>query len=235
MRILGLKAIFAMAVFLGACISHSVAQNPSETVLNGKVVNSTFTFTNIGVSGPGNFALGQTTIPNLNSLNPPVTLELVLQSITYTETTVVGDGQAPTISFFLSPTLGNVVSSFPSIPVTLTAAPIANGVTENNVVFSLSSPVIFGPVGESNPGNTNEGTGTWQESISNLEPTPDSIVTANGSFTPSSVQNQFFNFSGDVEVIYATPEPSSWQLALVATGLFYILRRRVSRLSQFLN
>jgi hypothetical protein len=81
-------------------------------------------------------------------------------------------------------------------------------------------------VDESNPGNNNGGTGTWQESLSNLEPTPDSINTSNGSFTPSSVQNQNFSFTGTVEVVYAAPEPSSWLLGVIASAVFFALWRR---------
>jgi len=221
-----LNRVVGVVVILGLGTHHAAAANPSETVVNGKVVNSTFTFTNIGVSGPGNFSLDQTTITNLNSLTPPVELELVLHSITYTEASVTGNGLAPTVSFDLVPTLGNVVSSFNSVPVVLAAAAIPKGVTESNVVFTLANPITFGPVAESNPGNTNEGSGTWQESLSNLEPTPDSITTANGSFTPSSVQNQNFTLTGSVEVIYAVPEPSSWRLGLVASGFCCLLCRR---------
>ena len=222
-----LTLFLAMATLSGLGTVRSMADNPTETVLNGKVIDSTFTFSGSSVSGPGNFPLDQTTIANLNSLNPPVTLQLILTSITYTEATVVGNGQVPTITFHLSPTLGNVIGgNLPSTLVTLTAPAIPNGVTENNVIFTLASPLVFAPVAESNPGNTNNGTGTWQESLSNLEPSPDSITTANGSFTPSSVQNQNFTFGGTVEVIYAAPEPSSVLLGFVAVGLFGVLARR---------
>jgi hypothetical protein len=88
------------------------------------------------------------------------------------------------------------------------------------------TPITFTIFDESNPGNTNEGTATWQESLSNLEPTPDTIITANGSFSPDSVQNQDFSFGGSVEVIYTVPEPSSWLLGLVASGIFFVLYRR---------
>ena len=226
MKLSNHNAILAALLLFGLGACNAPADGTTETVFNGEVVNSDFTFSNIGVSGPGNFALDQTTITNLNSLAPPVTLEFVLQSITYTEASVIGNGSAPSISFDLVPTLGNVVSGFSPVPVTLTAAAIPNGVTETNVVFSLSTPLTFGPVAESNPGNTNGGTGTWQESLSNLEPTPDSITTENGTFSPNSVQNQNFTFSGNVEVVYAAPEPSSWALVLLCIGLFAYLRKR---------
>jgi hypothetical protein len=203
------------------------------------VINSTYTFSGAGTSGPngGNFNLDGTTISNLNGLVPPVTLQLILTGISYTEQSVTGDGQIPSITFDLTPTLGNWSpgGNLPSMQVTLYASgPIANGVTDNNVVFSLANagstpdPVVWQPVDESNPGNGNEGTGgTWQETLTNLEPDPDSITFSGGSnFVPNSVQNQSFTFNGKVEVVYAAPEPTSLLLGVVAGGLFLVLYRR---------
>jgi hypothetical protein len=229
MKLYHRNSILAVIALLGSGVIHASAANPTSTVVNGKVVDSTFTFTNIGTSGPGNFSLDQTTIPNLNTLSPPVELELELTNITYTEASVIGNGSSPTVSFDLVPTLGNVVSGYSPVPVTLTAPAIANGVTDTSVVFSLATPLTFELVDESNPGNTNEGTGMWQESLSNLEPTPDSITTTGGLFSPNSVQNQNFSFNGSVEVIYAVPEPSAWALAILCVGFFGFLRWRSAR------
>ncbi|HEY0257320.1 MAG TPA: hypothetical protein VGC39_07750 [Candidatus Methylacidiphilales bacterium] len=219
-KIAKLLAVLALAV-LGA---GRVLADTTETKVDGKVVNSTYSFTNCGTSGPGNFSLDQTTMTNLNS----VTLQLVIKSITYTVASVTGTGGTPTISFDLAPTLGNAGSNLPETKVTLTASgPIAKGVVETNVVFTLTTPVVFAYVLETNPGNTNKGTGTWQESLSNLEPTPDMITTANGIFWPNSVQNNDFDYCGSVEVQYAPlPEPSSWLLGVIALGTFFVLYRR---------
>lgn len=235
MKKLPLTSILCLAVMLSLGTLRSQAAT-TETVSGTTVVNSTATFNNVGVSGPGNLSLDQTSISasNLNSSNPPVTLQLTLANISYTEASVTGDGQAPTITFTLTPTLGNVVSQPAGQTVTLTAPVIANGVTETNVIFTNSSPVVFAAVPESNPGNTNHGSGTWQESLSNLEPHPDAIVTANGVFVPGSVQNSSFSFDGSVEVFYedvpgAVPEPSAWRLDFAATavlGLSALLFRR---------
>jgi hypothetical protein len=236
-----MKSIKLTALLFSAILaSHAMAQT-TETVAtsgpnSGKVINSTFTFSNIGVSGTGNFNLDGTTITNLNSLVPPVTLQLILTSITYTEQSVTGNGQTPFITFDLTPTLGNTGNNLPSIPVTLFASgPIANGVTDTNVVFSLTNPssnpdpVVWAPVAEMNPGNTNNNA-TWQESLSNLEPNPDSITTGGGTtFVPSSVQNGSFTFGGTVEVFYAVPEPNSGWLAILAgfgIAALYAARRR---------
>ncbi len=204
---------------------------------NDVVINSTYAFTGVGVSGPaGNFQLDGTTITNLDGVVPPVTLQLILNSITYTEASVTGNGQTPSITFDLTPTLGNAGGNLPSMQVTLYASgPIANGVTENNVVFSLANagstpkPVVWTPVDESNPGNGGEGNGQpWNESLSNLEPNPDELISTSGAenFDPDSIQNQNFTFGGTVEVVYATPEPSALALTVAAGALFAVLRRR---------
>jgi hypothetical protein len=84
----------------------AMATNPTDTIVNGQVVNSTFSFTNITDSGT-TATLNQTTIPNLTDGVPFTSLQLVLTSITYTDTqdTFVGKGSAPTITFDLTPTL----------------------------------------------------------------------------------------------------------------------------------
>jgi hypothetical protein len=230
MRTFPPTAALALVLAFGLGIGRSAANGTSETTVNGKVANSTYTFSNATVSGPGNFSLDQTTITNLNSINPPVTLQLILTNITYTEASVTGDGLAPTVTFSLSPTLSNAGGNLPTKTVTLTAPVIPNGQTETNVVFSLSSPIVFAPVDESNPGNNNTGTGTWTEALSNLEPSPDTILTANGGFNPSSVQNNDFTFGGTVEVVYeAVPEPPAWRMDLAASlfmGLMVLGYRR---------
>ena len=232
----GLTVIFALSVLLMIGIDRARADNPTETVVGGQVVNSTNTFSGAGTSGPGNLNLDGTTIQNLNSLNPPVTLQLILSSITYTEASVTGDGATPSITFDITPTLGNVGNNLPSTEITLFApGPIANGVTDTDVVFSLRSPVVFAPVAEMNPGNGNEGNGgIWQESLSNLEPNPDEITTSGGVFVPGSVQNSDFTFGGSVEVVYqaiAAPEPRSGWLAILAISGFatLIVARRYSK------
>ena len=70
-----------------------------------------------------------------------------------------------------------------------------------------------------NPANLDEGSGTFGESLSNLEPNPDSLTlggatTQNGQ--PIQSNNQDFSFGGTVEVFYAAPEPHAGVLAAVA-------------------
>jgi hypothetical protein len=218
----------------------------NEGTFQNVVLNSTYAFSVTGVDLPngGNFSLDGTTISNLGSLNPAVALQLTLTSITYTEGSVTGNGETPSITFDLTPTPGNAnlpTGGLPSIQVTLYASgPIASGVTENDVVFSLANPgsvpnpVVWAPVAEENPGNGSEGTGgQWTESLANLEPHPDSITTSGAeNFNPSSVQNDDFTFAGSLEVIYATPEPQSFWLALVAGlgfGALFATRRRSAK------
>jgi hypothetical protein len=226
------SAVPVLAVLFGLGVERSMAADPTDTTNNlGQVINSTYTFSAVGTSGV-NFDLIGTTIPNLNNL--PVTLHLVLTSITYVAPSVTGDGSTPTIMFNLgSVSLQNIVGGqLPSTEVTLTApAPVTEGETETNVTFSLASSVVFTPVLEENPGNGSEDNGgLWGEDVSNLEPTPDSI-TLNGMPNTSVINNNLL-FSGYVEVVYAVPEPSSWRLGLVALGFLGLTLHRRTRLKK---
>jgi hypothetical protein len=239
MKTTTLTIILASAVLSLLGAGRSLAVNPTETVFNGQVANSTYTFTNIGVAGT-TATLDQTTIPNLNSLVPAVTLQLVLNSLSYTDTqdTFVGTGADPSITFDLTPTLqmahgGNL----PSTQVTLFASAIPSGQTESDVVFTLQSPVVFAPVAEDNPGNLDEGSGTFTEGLSNLEPNPDSISLSGATLQsgqPIQVNNQDFSLSGTVEIFYeAVPEPRSGALAIMAGLGFVVLivRRSFARMA----
>jgi hypothetical protein len=230
MKTTSVTTILVLAVLFGLCSNRSMASNPTKTVSNGKVVNSTYTFTNVGVSGV-TATLYQTTIPNLNGLVPPVTLQLALTSLTYTDTqdTFVGNGTDPSITFSLTPTL-QMVGNLPSTSVTLFAPIIPVGHTATDVVFTLQSPVIFQPQNEMNPGNLDEGTGTFTESLSNLEPSPDTISLSNATLQsgqPIQANNQDFNFGGTVEIIYAVPEPrSGWLATVVGLGIAALITVR---------
>jgi hypothetical protein len=216
---------------LFVCTSHAMAVNPTETIATsgtytGKVINSTFTFTNIGTGGT-TATLDQTTIPNLNGVLPPVSFELVLTSMSYDDTqdTFVGTGAAPTITFHLSPTLQMASGgNLPSTQVTLVGPTIPSGHDESDVVFTLQNPVVFTEVGETNPANEDEGSGTFTESLSNLEPSPDSLTLSGATLSsgqPIQANNSDFTFGGTLEIIYAAPEPHSGWLAFVA-GLGFV-------------
>ncbi|HEY0258118.1 MAG TPA: hypothetical protein VGC39_11790 [Candidatus Methylacidiphilales bacterium] len=234
MKLVKSSVAFAFAALLGLGATRSMANGTTETVSNGVVVNSTYTFSNAKASGIQNFILDGTTLANLGSHSEPVTLQLVLTSITYTDPAVFGLGVAPTITFSISPNLGNLVSGLPSTTVTLTAAPIPFGQIDTNVVFSLATPITFAPVTVANTHLSGEATGgTWKDSLTDLQPTPDYIITGNG-FSLDSVQNQNFSFSGSVEVFYganngsqlqAAPEPRAWLLGAVAMMIFVGLAR----------
>jgi hypothetical protein len=221
------------AVVAQAQTTETVATTGSYT---GKVVNSTYTFTNIGTSGT-TAVLDQTTIPNLTDGVPYTSLQLVLDSLKYADTqdTFVGTGAAPTITFDLSPTLQMMNGgNYGSLQVTLYGPVIASGQHESDVVFTLQSPVTFPQVGEMNPQNLDEGSGTFNEQLSNLEPSPDSLTLVGATLSsgqPIQANNSDFSFGGTLEIFYAAPEPRSGWLALLAGAGFagVVLARRGSR------
>jgi hypothetical protein len=235
MKTANLTSTLALAALFALGAGRAMASDPTDTVINGKVVNSTYTFTNITDSGT-TATLNQTTIPNLTDGVPFTSLQLVLTGINYTDTqdTFVGNGSAPTITLDLTPTLQMMNGgNYGAQQVTLVGSVIPNGQDATNVAFSLQSPVVFPLVGEMNPQNLDEGSGTFQESLTNLEPNPNSLTlggatTQNGQ--PIQANDQDFLYSGTLEIIYAAPEPNSGWLALVA-GLGFagvMLRRRKS-------
>jgi hypothetical protein len=237
MKTTNLTIILASTVLSLLGAGRSFAVNPTETISNGQVANSTYTFTDIGTSGV-TATLDQTTIANLDGVVPPVSLQLILSSMTYTDTqdTFVGTGSAPSITFHLSPTL-QMVGNLPSTSVTLYAPVIPSGQTDSDVTFTLSSPVTFPAETEMNPGNLDEGSGTFTESLTNLEPSPDSLSLSGATLQsgqPIQANNQDFSFGGTVEIFYeAVPEPHSGALAILAGLGFVVLvvRRTFARLS----
>ena len=216
-----LISTLALTCLLALGTGRAMATNPTDTIVNGQVVNSTFSFTNITDSGT-TATLNQTTIPNLTDGVPFTSLQLVLTSITYTDTqdTSVGKGSAPTITFDLTPTLQMMNGgNYGPQQVTLVGSVIPNGQDSSNVTFTLQSPVVFPLVGEMNPQNLDEGTGTFHEALTNLEPNPNSL-TLGGATTPNGqpiqANDQDFLYSGTLEIFYAAPEPNSGWLALIA-------------------
>jgi hypothetical protein len=235
MKIVNLTSTAALVSLFALSAGHATAANPTDTVVNGKVVNSTYSFTNITDSGT-TATLNQTTIPNLTDGVPFTSLQLVLTGITYADTqdTFVGNGSAPTITLDLTPTLQMMNGgNYGAQQVTLVGSVIPNGQNASDVTFTLQSPVIFPLVGEMNPQNLDEGSGTFQESLTNLEPNPNSLTlggatTQNGQ--PIQANDQDFLYNGTLEIFYAAPEPNSGWLALVA-GLSFagvMLSRRKS-------
>ena len=236
MKIVNLTSTLALACLLALGAGRAMATNPTDTIENGQVVNSTYKFTNITTSGT-TATLNQTTISNLTDGVPFTSLQLVLTGITYTDTqdTFVGNGSAPTITLDLTPTLQMMNGgNYGAQQVTLVGSVIPNGQDSSSVTFTLQSPVVFPLVGEMNPQNLDEGTGTFQEALTNLEPNPNSITlggatTQNGQ--PIQANDQDFLYSGALEIFYAAPEPNSGWLALL-TGLGFgglLLARRSDR------
>jgi len=221
MKNVNLTSTLTLTCLLALIAGRAMATNPTDTVVNGQVVNSTYSFTNITASGT-TATLNQTTIPNLTDGVPFTSLQLVLTGITYTDTqdAFVGNGSAPTITFDLTPTLQMMNGgNYGAEQVTLAGPVIPSGQHATDVTFTLSSPVVFPLVGEMNPQNLDEGTGTFHEQLTNLEPNPNSLTlagatTQNGQ--PIQANDQDFVFSGTLEIFYAAPEPNSGWLALVA-------------------
>ncbi len=237
-------------LFAAVVGSHAMAQTTFTTAgsgpFAGDVINSTFTFSGLGPNVTGFTAvLEQTRIlqDTLNNIAPPAQFELEITSLTYTDTQDLFQGNGSplqiNVAFTEQPTIQQ--GGQPTAMVTLVSESDISGTDQasnaNPVVFTLASPVVFplsdaqnlGNVASTQPGQP---VSTWNDPVSNIHPVGQGTSTENGQTIDYNLNGTFSNLGGSLEVIYATPEPNSGWLAILAgfgiAGLFAARRRTVN-------
>jgi hypothetical protein len=248
MKIHPLSVMLVTALAFALSLVPSRAQTTYTTATNGAyagdVINSTFTFSGLGPNVTGfNAVLEQTQISQnaLNNIAPPAQFELEITSLTYVDTQNLFHGTGSplqiNIDFTEQPNINQ--GGQPTATVTLLSQNSYSGTvqasSQNPVTFTLASPVIFPLSTAQNLGNLasaqpGQPLSTWNDSVSNIHAMGQASSTEGGSTFQYNLNGTFSNLGGSLEVVYATPEPNSSWLALVAglgfAGLIAARRKR---------